>query len=97
LAATAETGWRRHSAAKGQVTRALRDGDAQKIADARCREREAHQEADRLAEACIDEMQTLHRASLESIDAVFTQGDRVSAADAAALGIDREPEPEAEL
>jgi hypothetical protein len=65
LAATQTAAWRRHRAAKGLVTRALKDGSADKIAAAQERERRAYAEACETADVGIDEMFVINRAGLE--------------------------------
>jgi len=93
--ATAGTAvWRRHAAAKGRVTRALKDGHAGRIADARRRENEAYREARRIADECLAEMSALNRARLDNVGAMFEQMDRSWAAGAAALRALQHPEDE---
>jgi len=53
LVAAQTAAWRRHRAAKGLVTRALKDGSAERIAAAQERERQAWAEADEIADAGI--------------------------------------------
>jgi hypothetical protein len=65
LAAEQTAAWRRHRAAKGLVTRALKDGSADKIAAAHERERRAYAEGCETADAGIDEMFMINRAGLE--------------------------------
>ena len=67
LAATSKAAVRRHRAAKGLLTRARKDGSAQKIAAAAAREREASAEADRILEECQAEMRLIVRAGLDSL------------------------------
>ena len=56
LAGQAEAAWRRHAAAKGWVTRALKDDSAARIVEARRREGEAYRAADLIARACLAEL-----------------------------------------
>jgi hypothetical protein len=56
-----------HIAAKGLVTRARKDGSAEKIAAAVKREREAYTEFMAVSDAAIDEMFTLNRAGLDRL------------------------------
>ena len=49
LKAAQDLAWRRHNAAKGLVTRARKDGSAEKIAAAVARERQAYAEFDRIS------------------------------------------------
>ncbi len=58
LTATSKAAVRRHRAAKGLLTRARKDGSAQKIAAAAAREREASAEAGRILEECQAEMRS---------------------------------------
>ena len=55
--------WRCYIAAKGLVTRARKDGSAEKIAAAVKREREAYTEFMAVSDAAIDEMFTLNRGA----------------------------------
>jgi len=57
LAEQSARGWRRVPAAKGRLTRAQRDGDAGRIAAAAEHLRQVQDEADRIGEAAITEMQ----------------------------------------
>jgi hypothetical protein len=56
LRAAQERAWRPHTAAKGQLTRARKDGGAGKIAAAIERERQAYAEFDRISRDVIEEM-----------------------------------------
>jgi hypothetical protein len=85
LKATQDRAWRRHVAAKGVVTRARRDGSAEKIAAAVERERQAYAEFMAVSDASIDEMFTLNRAGLDRFGELNDQIGRTWAADAAAL------------
>ena len=67
LAAAQQCAWRQHNAAKGLVTRALKDGSAEKIAAAVERERKAYAEFDRISGEVIKEVFELNRARLESL------------------------------
>ena len=56
-----------HIAAKGLVTRARKDGSAEKIAAAVKREREAYTEFMAVSDAAIDEMFVINRAGLDRL------------------------------
>ena len=71
LSATQTAAWRRHRAAKGLVTRALKDGSAEKIAAAQEREREAWAEADETAQAGISEMFVINQAGFDRFAEVY--------------------------
>jgi hypothetical protein len=77
--------WRRHRAAKGLVTRALKDGDAAKIAAAYERERQAYAEAQAVSDAGISEMFVINRAGLDRLGELNQQIDSTWTADAAQL------------
>ena len=83
----------RHSAAKGLLTRAMRDGDAGKIVAARAREAAAYQEAARIGDEAIEEMLALNGAGLDNLGRVLRQMSRAWKADGEAAGT--EPETEA--
>jgi hypothetical protein len=59
LHAEAAAAWRRHRAAKGLLTKALKDGNADKIAAAHERERQAYTEADHTGRRNIEEAQQI--------------------------------------
>jgi hypothetical protein len=80
----------RHSAAKGPLTKAMKDGNAEKIAAARAREASAYAEADRIGREAVEEMLALNDAGLDNLGQVLGQMGRAWEADAAAIG-----EPEA--
>ena len=63
LKAAQDAARRCHIAAKGLVTRARKDGSAEKIAAAVKREREAYTEFMAVSDAAIDEMFTLNRGA----------------------------------
>jgi hypothetical protein len=73
LAERQRAAWRRHSAAKGLLTRAMKDGNAEKIAVARARERAAYAEADETAREGIEEMQSVNGAALQNLGGVLHQ------------------------
>jgi hypothetical protein len=73
LAATQTAAWRRHRAAKGLVTRALKDGSADKIASAQERERQAYAEAVAVSDAGISEMFVINRAGLDRLGELSQQ------------------------
>jgi hypothetical protein len=79
----------RWSAAKGLLTKAMKDCSADKIAAAQKRERAAYAEFDRIGKEAIDEMLALNDAGLDNLGQVLDQMGRSWAADAAAI---REPE-----
>ncbi len=80
----------RHSAAKGLLTKAMKDGSAEKIAAAQARETAAYAEADRIGREAIEEMLALNDSGLDNLGQVLGQMGRAWEADAAAIG-----EPEA--
>ena len=87
----------RLSAAKGQLTRAMKDGSAERIAAARERERAAYVEFDHISRAAIEEMFTLNRSGLDNLGRVL---DQIGPTWDAAAEVTRKlthPEPEAEL
>jgi hypothetical protein len=73
LAERQQAAWRRHRAAKGLVTRALKDGNAERITAAQERERATWAAADQTARAGIEEMQAINAARLENLGAVLNQ------------------------
>jgi len=88
----------RWSAAKGLLTKAMKDGNAAKIAAARSREAAAYREAVHVGDQVITKMLTLNRAGLDNLGRVLDQMSRAWAADAEVTrGLAREagPEPEA--
>jgi hypothetical protein len=87
----------RWSAAKGQLTRAMKDGSAEKIAAARERERAAQAEFDHIGRAAIRESAALSGTSLDNVGRVL---DQIGPTWEAAAEVTRRlthPEPEAEL
>ena len=87
----------RWSAAKGQLTRAMKDGSAEKIAAAREREQAAYAEFDHVGRAAIRESAALTNAGLDNLGRAL---DQIGPAWAAADEVMRQlthPEPEAEL
>lgn len=76
LAAQQKTALRRVSAAKGQLTRARKDGSAEKIAAARARLTAAEADFDRISDACITEMQQITGARLDNLGTLLHQMDR---------------------
>jgi hypothetical protein len=85
LVAAQNAARRRHIAAKGLVTRARKDGGAEKIAAAVERERRAYGEFMAVSDASIDEMFTLNRAGLDRFGELNEQIGRTWDADAVAL------------
>ena len=69
---------RRHRAAKGLLTRARKDGSADKIAAAAARERAASAEADRILEDCQAEMDLIIRAGLDRLKGFHQEWDQAS-------------------
>ncbi len=67
LKAAQDAARRSHIAAKGLVTRARKDGSAEKIAAAVKREREAYTEFMAVSDAAIDEMFVINRAGLDRL------------------------------
>jgi len=61
----------RWTAAKGRLTRAMRDGSAKKIAAAREREQAAYAEFDHVGRQAVEEMLTLNQAGLENLGHVL--------------------------
>jgi hypothetical protein len=93
LKAAQDAAWRRHIAAKGGVTRARKDGSAEKIAAAVERERQAYMEFTAVSDASISEMFTLNRAGLDRLGELLDHVGPAWDADAAALReITGEPE-----
>ena len=74
----------RWSAAKGLLTKAIKDGSADKIAAAQQRERAASAEFARIADQAIEEMLALNAAGLDNLGQVLGQMGRTWQADAAA-------------
>ncbi|MCC3318441.1 hypothetical protein [Nocardia africana] len=67
---------RRWSAAKGRLTRAQKDGSAEKIAEARQRCDAAYAEFDAISKAVITEMQSIVGAGLERNERLLGQARR---------------------
>jgi hypothetical protein len=67
LKAAQDAARRRHIAAKGLVTRARKDGSAEKIAAAVGRERQAYTDFMAVSDASIDKMFVINRAALERL------------------------------
>jgi len=87
----------RHIAAKGQVTRALKEGSAEKIAAAHERERAAYAEFDDISHGAIEEMFTLNNSGLDSLGRVLDQIGPTWDAEGDVTRPLAHPEPEAEL
>ena len=85
LKAEQDRAWRRHIAAKGQLTRARKDGSAEKITAAAERERQAYAEFDRIGRSSIEEALTVNGDRLEATGELLDQVGRTWDADAAAL------------
>jgi hypothetical protein len=85
LKAAQDAARRRHIAAKGLVTRAQKDGSAEKIAGAAERERQAYAEFMNVSVAGIDEMFAINRAGLDRVGELLGQTSRAWEADAVAL------------
>jgi hypothetical protein len=80
LAAAQKAAYRRVSAARGQLTRAQKDGDTAKIADARSRLDELSAAADRISGTSVHEMQALLEGQLGNLGATLDQLGRAWAA-----------------
>ncbi len=76
----------RHSAAKGLLTKAMKDGSAEKITTAQAREAAAYHEADRIGREAIEEMLALNGAGLDNLGQVMDQMGRAWEADTAIHG-----------
>jgi len=63
----------RWSSAKGQLTRAMKDGSADRIAAAQQREAAAYAEFDHISREGIEEMFTLNRGGLDNLGRVLDQ------------------------
>jgi hypothetical protein len=92
LKAAPDRAWRRHIAAKGLVTRARKDGSAEKIAAAVERERQTHAESGRLSREAIEDMLSINGARLTELGALNNQIGLTWAADAAVLDEITNPE-----
>jgi hypothetical protein len=90
LAAAQKAAWRRHSAAKGQLTRAQRDGSAERITAAQARVDATYTEARDLADASIEEMFAMNEAHLTNFGDVLGQIGRTWDAQAAARDAEAE-------
>jgi hypothetical protein len=73
LTAAWKTAQRRWWAAKGQLTRAQKDGDADKIQKARQRVDERYAEFDRVLDASLKELQAGTQVSLDRMGAMLDQ------------------------
>jgi hypothetical protein len=73
LKAAQDAARRCHIAAKGLVTRARKDGSAEKIAAAVRRERQAYAEFMTVSDAAIDEMFVINRAGLDRLAGLLGQ------------------------
>lgn len=82
---------RRVTAAKGQLTRARRDGNAGKIAAARVRLDTAEADWERVTDAAMEEIQATIRAKLDGLSAMNAQIDVSWAAQAAVTDTYRRP------
>jgi hypothetical protein len=89
LKAGHERARRRHIAAKGLVTRARKDGSAEKIAAA-ARERQAYAAFMAVSDTGVDEMFVINRAGLGRFGEILKGIDAAWAADPAAPGGDAE-------
>jgi hypothetical protein len=86
----------RPSAAMGLLTKAMKDGSAEKIAAARAREAAAYAEADRIGREAIEEMLALNDTGLDNLGRVLGQMGRAWEADAVAIDASRPREAEPE-
>jgi len=73
LVAEQDAALRRWSAAKGQLTKAQRNGGAERIAAARARVTEASAEFDRISKATIAELAQLAQGRHDSVSEIFGQ------------------------
>jgi predicted Zn finger-like uncharacterized protein len=73
LAEVQRAAWRRHSAAKEQLNRAQRDGNAERIAAAKARLDATYTEADRLADVSIREMLAINETHLANLGEILGQ------------------------
>lgn len=80
LTAREQRARRREAAAKGLVTRARKDGSAEKIAAAVANYDKARAEADAEIGACLDQMHQVTRAGIASLGTVLDQELRASEA-----------------
>jgi hypothetical protein len=87
----------RWSAAKGVLTKAMKDGNAAKITAAREREQAAYAEFDRISRQAVEEMLALNRRGLDNLGQVLDQMGRAWEVDAEVTrGLAASPgEPEA--
>jgi len=85
LKAAQDAARRRHTAAKGLLTRARKDGSAAKIATAAARERQAYADFLAVSDTSIDEMFVINRAGLERLGDLLEQVGRAWDADADAV------------
>lgn len=85
LKAAQEAARQRYIAVKGLVTRARKDGNAEKIATAVTRERQAYANFIAVSDASIDEMFVINGAGLERLGDLLEQVDRAWDADADAV------------
>jgi hypothetical protein len=90
LATAQKAAWRRHSAAKGQLTRAQRDGAAERIAVAKAWVDATYAEADRLADLSMKEMFAINETHLANLGEVLGQVGRTWDAQALARGAESE-------
>ena len=75
----------RWAAAKGRVTRARKDGGADKIAAAIDQENAAYQEYDRIGREAVEEMLALNACGLDNLGEILAHMTRAWEQDAAAL------------
>ena len=85
----------RWSAAKGRLTRAMKDGGADRIAAASERERAAYAEFDHVGRECLAEMFALNRGGLDNVGRVLDQLGPTWEAQAEVTRQMADPEPEA--
>jgi hypothetical protein len=85
LKAAHDHAWRRHIAAKGLVTRARKDGSAERLAAAVDRERHAYTDFMTIGDATIEEMFAINSAGLERLGDLLDQVRRTWDADTDAV------------
>ncbi|MDT7787230.1 MAG: hypothetical protein QOF58_5649 [Pseudonocardiales bacterium] len=84
---------RRWSAAKGLLTKAQKDGGADKIEAARERCERAYAEFERVSDATIAEMQQINRAGIDNLDETLSQMGRSWEAGSAVIDELSRPHP----
>jgi len=93
LLALQKAAYRRLSAAKGRLTRACKDGSAEKIAAARAQVEAANAEADAISDDAIEQLHDLSRARWEQLGDTMQQMRRSWDAGAAVIDALSRPGP----